>query len=103
MKKQIFYAFHMDSNTCERYVEPMEGYVDEPLQVAYVNTHDEGDNKWVSVCLVAGMSLFYKKTRKELEEKTKKDFWLIEKSRNNPTMGKYIQEYKKLKEEYKKQ
>lgn len=86
----------MGSNTCER-------YVDEPLQVAYVNTHDEGGNKWVSVCLVAGMSLFYKKTRKELEEKTKKDFWLIEKSRNNPTMEKYIQEYKKLKEEYKKQ
>ena len=45
MKKQIFYAFYMDSDTCERYVEPMEGYIDETLQVAYVNTHDEGDNK----------------------------------------------------------
>lgn len=102
MKKQIFYAFYMDNDTCERYVEPMEGYIDETLQVAYVNTHDEGDNKWISVCLVTGMSLFYKRTRKELEKKTRKDFWLVENSRNKPAMKKYIQEYKKLKEEYKK-
>ena len=102
MKKQIFYAFYMDSDTCERYVEPMEGYIDETLQVAYVNTHDEGDSKWVSVCLITGMSLFYKRTRKELEKKTRKDFWSVEKSRKNPSMEKYIQEYEKLKKEYKK-
>lgn len=38
----------------------------------------------------------------KLEKIRKQDFWSVEKPRNNPAMKKYIQEYKKLKEEYKK-
>lgn len=99
MKKDVIYDLCYSIND-EWNLDKEKGYIDQDKQIGYAKREglSEKDIRWVSTCLISGLSIAEGKTRKECIEKTNNLWDKIQERRQSNKLKKYINIFNKLKE-----